>query len=361
MRYFRIKALKFILGCGSFFSLLVCYGQKPEPKLKESFISKNLDFKGVALEDSDYTLWGCAPIQDEEGKTHLYVARWPEKNVDPAWRKSSEIAHYVSDAPEGPFLFSDVALKGTGIDTWDKFAPHNPEIKKVGNRYVLLFIANSDYVQPPHPSNQRIGMAISDSPYGPWKKVGGNGQILSADNPEKWNYQSANGVANPAFLPFEGKYFIYFKTRQGSGPLRYGLAIASNLEGPYEITDTPVTANKGVLEDGTVFYHDGFIYLLTTDNHGENTGIVGGGTLWKSKDGIHFRLEDAAIGYDRLPQYYAPYDEEKVVKVYGADPKLERPKILLQDDKPKYLYGPGGWNIYGGERTVVYVFKINDN
>ena len=112
----------------------------------------------------------------------MFIARWPEKNVDLAWRKSSEIAHYVSDKPEGPFVFSDVAIKGTGEDTWDKYAPHNPEIKKVGDTYVLLYIANTNYKQPPHPSNQSIGMARSKSPYGPWKKVGKDGQILNAND-----------------------------------------------------------------------------------------------------------------------------------------------------------------------------------
>lgn len=348
-----------LLLLGSFVAVPDCAGQKFETKLNESFISENLEFKGIALEEDDYTLWGAAPIQDEKGKTHLFVARWPESNVDPAWRASSEIAHYVSDSPEGPFVFSDVALRGTGRDTWDKYAPHNPEIKKVGNLYVLLYIANTDYRQPPHPSNQSIGMVVSKSLDGPWRKVGNEGRILSADNADTWNYRSGNGVANPAFLPFDGKYFLYFKTREKKGALRYGLAVASNLEGPYEISDTPVTANKGVLEDGTVFRYDGFIYLLTTDNHGKNTGIVGGGTLWKSEDGIHFRIEDATIGYQRLPYYDAGYDEEKVVKIYGADPKLERPKILMQNGRPTYLYGPSGWNIYGGDRTVVHVFKIN--
>ena len=113
-----------------------------------SFIARNLEYKGVAVQDDNYTFWGCAPIQDQDGKTHLFVARWQEKNVNPAWRKSSEIAHYVSDSPEGPFVFSDIALKGTGKDTWDKYAPHNPEIKKVGKQYVLLYIANTDCRQP---------------------------------------------------------------------------------------------------------------------------------------------------------------------------------------------------------------------
>jgi len=336
----------------------IAVGQHKKDTAEMSFIAKNLEWKGVAIQDDNYTIWGCAPIQGEDGKTHLFAARWPEKNVDPAWRKSSEIAHYVADTPEGPFTFSDVAIKGTGKETWDKYAPHNPEIKKVGDKYVLLYIGNTDYHQPPHPSNQSTGMAISTSPYGPWKKVGKDGQILNSEDSTKWNYKSRNGAVNPAFLEMNGKYYLYFKT-SGKDGLKYGLATATNLEGPYTITDKPVTSNEGTLEDGTVFYYQDHVYLLTTDNHGKNTGIKGGGTLWKSKDGINFNLEDTTVGYNTLPSYYKGYDPDKNIKIYGGDPKLERPKILMIDGKPAYLYGPSGWNFFGGDRTVCHVLKIN--
>ena len=80
----------------------------------------------MAIEETNYTIWGASPIM-AGGKFHLFAARWPEANVDPAWRKSSEIAHYVSDQSEGPFHFQEVVLKGTGrTGEWDAFAPHNP-------------------------------------------------------------------------------------------------------------------------------------------------------------------------------------------------------------------------------------------
>ncbi len=212
---------------GQIFVVESC-AQKASKSAPLSFIAKNLEWKGVAVEDSNYTVWGCAPIEGEDGKIHIYASRWPEKNVDPAWRKKSEIAHYVSDDPEGPFKFSDIVLQGTRHDTWDKYAPHNPEIKKVGDQYILLYIANTDYHQPPHPSNQNIGMALSNSPYGPWKKVGQTGQIIDANDPAKWNYQSSNGAVNPAFLVKDGRYYVYFKST-GKNGLQYGLAISDQL------------------------------------------------------------------------------------------------------------------------------------
>jgi hypothetical protein len=289
---------------------------------------------------------------------HLFVARWPcELKVDPGWRSHSEIAHYVGEDPEGPFAFSDVALTGTGGDTWDRHGTHNPAIHKVGERYVLLYIGNDDPNQPPHPSNQCIGMAVSGSLYGPWKRVGEDGKILAPpENDRYWNHQAGNGVNNPAFLQHpEGGFFLYFKSEDA----KMGLAIAEHLEGPYIQLPFPVTANKQRIEDGYAFPYEGKIALLTTDNH----GIIeeGGGLLWTSSDGIHFM--DYQQGFKRINDYTA-VDMTKVAVHYGPGgrkyAKFERPQVLMIDGRPAYLYAPSGTHIYGGDCTVSYVLRNRD-
>ncbi len=149
-------------------------------------------FLGPAIQEKGYHIWCTSPIMDENGRVHLFASRWPKEfGVDPGWRSHSEIAHYVGDKPEGPFQFSDITLKGTNLDTWDRHGMHNPVIYKVENRYVLLYIANNDYHQPPHPANQNIGMAVSKSLYGPWEKVNVNGLILTPpSSPQYWNYKT---------------------------------------------------------------------------------------------------------------------------------------------------------------------------
>ena len=121
---------------------------------------------------------GCIADSRRGRQGASFVGRWPEPNVDPAWRKSSEIAHYVGDKPEGPFKFHDVALRGTGTNTWDKFAPANPEVRKFGDTYALLYIANNDYHQPPHPAISELAWRCRKSLDGPWRKVGRDGLIL---------------------------------------------------------------------------------------------------------------------------------------------------------------------------------------
>ncbi len=314
------------------------------------------EFKGIAVQEPGYHIWCTSPIEDENGKIHLFVSRWPKKyGVDPGWRSLSEIAHYIGNGPEGPFRFSDITLAGTGKETWDKYGMHNPSIHKVGDQYVLLYIANNDFHQPPHPSNQQIGMAVAKSLDGPWIKVNGDGKILSPpQNTDYWNFKAKNGVNNPSLLPYKGGFFLYFKSQDA----KMGLAIAENITGPYVQLPFPVTANNRRIEDGYAFVYNDQICLLTTDND----GIVkkGGGLLWKSDDGIHFNNYEA--GFLLINEYITDNSLLKPKWYYGSKDKMkfERPQLLLKYGKPAWLYVAAGCNIYGGESTVSYVLKYKD-
>ena len=322
--------------------------------------ASRLEWTGTKIEDKNYTIWGSSPVLGDDGKVHVFVARWPEKNVNPAWRESSEIAHYVAETPEGEYLFSDVTVKGSGVEgAWDRYAPHNPEIRKYGDRYVLLYIANSDFKQPMHPKNQSTGMLTSKSPYGPWEKAGKNGLILSPELfPDSWVAKSQNGMVNPTMMKVGNKYHIYFKVRINNHS-EFGVAISDSIEGPYKVYDKPITDNKTSIEDATAFEMNAKYYLVTTDNHGQNTGIRGGGILWESTDGINFSLEKSSLAYELIPAYYKDYSLENVKKIYGGDPKFERPKFLIIDGTPAYFFAPSGWNLEGKDRTVCHVLKIS--
>jgi len=328
-------------------------------KVPESSLARALVWQGIAIEEPNFTIWGASPVV-ADGKFHLLAARWPEANVDPAWRKSSEIAHYIADKPEGPFRFQSIVLQGTGrTGEWDAFAPHNPEIQKFGDTFALCYIANSDFHQPPHPLNQQVGMVVSKSVNGPWKKVGKDGLILGPSADPK-HFSHGKQIVNPALLKIGDKFHIYFKTGgQVRGTTVYGLAIADELTGPYRMLDDPLTSNGVTIEDGSAFQWDGKVCLLTTDNHGKVTGVRGGGALWVSEDGIHFKPEWTQLGFDLIPRYYADYDPARVIRVYGSDPKFERPKVLCLGGRPAWLYAPSGWNVTGGQRTVSHVLKIN--
>lgn len=319
---------------------------------KASF-ADHWQFIGIAVKEPGYHIWGTSPLVEETGKVHLFVARWPKKyGVDPGWYTHAEIAHYVGERPEGPFDFSEVVLSGTGRDTWDRYAASNPTIHRAGDHYVLLYIANNDPHRPPFPSNQCIGMVTSKSLYGPWEKVKGDGRILNPpDNPAYWNYRAANGVVNPALLPYQGGFFLYFKSEDA----RMGLAVSEKLTGPYQQLPFSVTKNKRAIEDGYAFLYKDRICLLSTDNN----GILerGGGILWRSEDGVSFHEYEQ--GYKRINEYVKPENLKNPKWHYGPGDvmKFERPQVLMIKGAPSYLYVASGCNIYGGDTTVSYVLK----
>ena len=120
-------------------------------------------YTGIAIEEPGYTVWGTSPIVGDDGKIHLFAARWPaELKVDPGWRSHSEIAHYVGSSPEGPFHFSDIALKGSGNETWDKFGAHNPALfQHPGGGFLLYFKSEGG----------KMGLAIARQIEGPYVQL----------------------------------------------------------------------------------------------------------------------------------------------------------------------------------------------
>ena len=347
MREFKILSMKHLLAM---LTLTLIFANVHAQNSKT--FADHFKYTGIAVEEPGYVVWGASPIIGPDGKIHLFVERWPGSTVEPGWRTHSEIAHYIGENPQGPFVFSDVALTGTGKDTWDKIAVHNPTIHRVGNQYVLLFIGNNNGNTPPHPANQCIGMAVSESLYGPWKRLGTDGLILPPPtNPEYWNYKAKNGVNNPAFLQHpDGRFFLYFKSEGG----KMGLAIADNLEGPYIQLPSPVTKNDQAVEDGYAFFYEGKICLLTTDNH----GLIekGGGILWKSQDGIQF--EEKEQGFYPVIKYLGKNKLKNAKNHYAGNiKKFERPQLLLINGKPEWLYVTSGYHFFGGKSPVNYVMN----
>lgn len=333
----------------------------PQHVETSSWFSNALEFKGIAVQDDNWQIWGCSPIMSDDGKIHLFAARWPAKTGRDGWYTHSEIAHYVGDSPEGPFEFSDEVLKGTGTDTWDKYAPHNPTIHKIDSTYVLVYIANTGTKE--RPANQKIGMITSKSLYGPWEKVGNDGLILSPPSDSTfYNYGAGNGVNNPAFMQHsDGRFFLYFKSNDMRFNDRWkpmmGLAIADKLEGPYKQLPLPITKNDRAIEDGYTFQYNGKIYLVTTDNHGMIE--KGGGLIWESEDGLDF--SNAKQAFKKLAYYFGgtlPNTANETIGDMGN--KFERPQVLMIDGKPSWLYVPSGTNTDGGKGSACYVLKIKE-
>ncbi|CAA6676330.1 MULTISPECIES: glycoside hydrolase family protein [unclassified Lentimonas] len=310
-----------------------------------------LEYVGIAVEEPDYHVWGASPVVGPEGRTHLFVARWPISEGFGAWLTHCEIARYVSDSPEGPYEFKEVIVVGSGAATWDHQSPHNPNVQKIGDRYTLTYIANAGGKGKSRVVSQRIGMMISDHPAGPWTKVGEDGLLLAPpEDPSIWSCGSVVGVNNPAlFAHPDGRFFLYYKAMKKGDVRRMGVAIADKVEGPYVFHAEPLTSNDSEIEDGYAFYENGKVYLLTTHNEG------GSGYLWESVDGIHFK--EPILGFDQLSHYLPAKELKGAKKLRGH--KFERPQVLLQDGRPTHLFVASGSNFNGGSGSYSCVLRVN--
>lgn len=329
--------------------------------LVPSAISDQWKFIGEAINEPGYDIWGSSPIRDEKGNIHVFCARWSSDTpFKTAWRFKSEIAHYTSKKPEGPFRFVEVVGKGKDNNTWNSVGFHNPNIKKIDNKYVIVYIANDGVKE--HGSNQRIGMLVSDDINGPWVETPNTNEPLLSPPTDNtiWCYNSGVGVNNPSILKHpNGKYYLYFKAMSGrrpEGKISMGLAISNKLEGPYTIQPNPITANKVGIEDGYVFSWRSHICLLTTDNHGILES--GGGLLWVSKDGRNFNPEPFS-GFHNFGKFYLKDNISEIANVrYHNAVKFERPQLLMDaNNEPEYLYCPSGVAIDGSDGTNSYVLK----
>ena len=350
LRYFFIAAVT--LGFSSF-----APGKTASPTDNEApeSLADDWELVGEAINEPGYDVWGSSPIRGADGRIHLFCARWTGKiPFNRAWRTHSELAHYVAEKPEGPFKFVEVVAT-RAESGWNSGGYHNPNIKKIGDRYALVFITNDK--AKPHPASQAIGMLIADSLDGPWKAVPESGPLIAPpEDPDHWCFKSRNGVCNPALLAHpDGRYFIYLKVRPGAqGHSTMGVAIAKKLEGPYIIQPNHITANDKVIEDGYAFVWRKHICLLTTDNHGMLE--EGGGLLWYSKDGVQFEDKPLA-GFHNFAKHYFPRGVPKAAKKHYGKAKFERPQVLLENGEPAWLYVPSGVAMDGSDGTNCYVLK----
>ena len=334
-----------------------------------------LEYRGVAVKTKDTHVWGTSPIIGPDGKVHLYVAQW-QRPVDnkfsgntkdgerSTWYISSQIAHYVGDSPEGPFTFLRMAVP----DQDGNFnAPHNPTIKYIDGKYVLLFIVNNGGA-----GGQRIIMYTADDLSDNWqpaKEAEPDGTILrKSTDSGVWDHVAMLGNSNPTLVKHNGTYMLYFKgvipvpraNKRADGKIKrtwaYGVALSNQLEGPYTKQPNRLIDSYDPMEDAYAFSYKDRVWMFFRDMAGKKGG---GGMVLNSKDGIKFDYDDATVGFHHLAHYIG--NEELAKRFVYRGPKhghLERPQVLFVDGKPAYLYAASGMGFPEAYGCCSYVFKM---
>ncbi|WP_372845621.1 glycoside hydrolase family protein [Pontiella sp.] len=279
--------------------------------------------------------WGMAPIYDEAGRLHIFNSVIPK---DGSWIRNSKIVHWVADGLEGPYT-----LLGN-VFASDDASYHNPQISKVGDTYVLVFLLNR--YNDENGSMQEVGLATAKSLDGPWTESPLNPVI-----PASGTLNGANIIhaSNPTFVTTpEGKYRIYYKVMTDKNPAKKGFreiafAESSKIEGPYvNFEGNPVISYQDKqldIEDPYAFYYKGRYYMIVEDRRGVKDMLEGKpmpegkiknggyrpGLIYQSKDGIDWGIPK--VGYLTNELYFG-----------DTLARSERPSILWKDGRPECLF-----------------------
>lgn len=360
-----MKYQLYVLLCFVLFKSPV-FAQKIENLKELKLESKNELFHRLgkapltpAFESEGYWVWGSSVVKGEDGKYHMFVSRFPKSlPFHPGWMVASEIVHAVSDTPAGPYQFSEVSLPARGAQYWDGRSTHNPRILKYNHKYYLIYMGSTHpFVEPTYDeltlsspwcivgrSNKRIGLAVADSPYGPWKRF--DEPILKTKANTFYSFLTSN--PSP-ILQEDGSVLMIFKGRAHTENGKYskmslGIAYAPSIEGPYTVlnNDRPIfeVNGQGEAEDPFLWKDKRGYHAIFKDHVSKFTGERGGGVMAHSTDGIHWTIDKDPKAYSRTVEW-----EDGTVEMQG---QLERPFLLIEDGKVTHAFfatmnGPGGF------------------
>ena len=303
------------------------------------------------FEDPDYYVWCGTMVRDDAGKCHLFYSRWKRHLGFYAWVSHSEIAHAVSDNPLGPYRPKDVALPPRGKEFWDGLCTHDPTVMRFGSKYYLYYMGDTadysmgDAPDPAvmktqrwvHRNNQRVGVAVADSPDGPWKRMD---QPLVAPTP---GFYDALCCTDPTVTARPGGgYVMVYKAVGDKDPLPFGgpvvliAATSDSPTGPFMKQPEPVFAKEGVkfaAEDPFIWSDDKRCWAIIKDQGGYYTDQGGKGrslVLFESPDGLQWKL--AEHPFITTPEVtWADGRHQKLAQ-------LERPQIWLENGLPAILF-----------------------
>ena len=158
------------------------------------------------------------------------------------WYSKGRVAHgydatvWYATSPEGHvWAEQGEALPRGPQGSWDAQSVFTPNILEAEGKYWLFYTAvpkpftNAGNKVTP----SAIGIAVANSPDGPWQKLGTNPVLRTSNDPDKFDSMR---VDDACLIVRQRRYWLYYKGRQWNntpGNTRMGVAIAEKPEGPY--------------------------------------------------------------------------------------------------------------------------------
>lgn len=310
---------------------------------------------GSGFSMDGYWIWDGSVIKGEDNRYHMFASRWPQKfPMHPGWLIASEVVRASCDTPDGTYQFEEVVLPARGPQYWDGRATHNPQITKIGSKYVLYYTGMTHpFNEPELPlsyhdprvlisrSNKRTGIAVSDSIFGPWHRFD---KPLIDTRPDKYdNFLISN--ATPCCCP-DGRMLVIYKSLEymetpfdcpqdykktvHKGMQKLGAAIADRFDGDYtqNRSDLPIIDHD--VEDPFIWHDTDGFNMMAKDMNGQFCGEVMGGIHGLSSDGLRWEFKKNNLFYSRKILW-----SDGITREMG---NLDRPFILFEDGKPTYVF-----------------------
>ncbi len=298
-----------------------------------------------------WSVWGGSLVKGEDGLYHMFYSRW-ETDLGWAWVTDSEIAHAVSESPFGPFEFRDVALPPRGAEYWDGLCTHNPTIHKFDGKYYLYYMGNTgdgvvtgtpgkEKLNWTHRNNQRIGVAVADSPDGPWQRFD---EPLIDVSPDEEAIDSLM-TSNPSITRRpDGGFLMVNKVvgrkrpLPGGGPVLHAVATSDGPTGPFMKHPEPVFEVPGdpfPAEDPYIWYQAEHYWAVVKrlqkalDPHNGRRVSFFSLKLFRSRDGLEWHAARDAHVTDRTLHW-----EDGTIQQLTH---LERPQLYIEDGRPVAL------------------------
>lgn len=190
---------------------------------------------------------------------------------------------WYATSPDGRLWTEQgMALAKGEPGSWEGASVFTPNILVAVGRYWLFYTGTSRPFRKPFIPDSKIGVAVADSPDGPWERVAENPVLR---NGEKRDAFDSHLVDDACLIVREGKYWLYYKGRQlGKSPkqTQMGLAIAHQPQGPYikHEANPVIPGNHEVL----VWPHgNGVAAMIGTTGPSAITN-----SILHAEDGLHF-------------------------------------------------------------------------
>ncbi|QBG46865.1 hypothetical protein EGM51_05435 [Verrucomicrobia bacterium S94] len=258
-----------------------------------------------------YGVW-CPSVIKVGDTWHMFCSRWKKGTH---WGRS-HIIRATSKSLFGPYEFRETVMDGPGFPyAWGKRGLHNPKIMKVGDKFLLHFLAMSGSRGPA----KTTGFALADSITGPWEVV--DHVVLPCSNAALWVHEDGRAYA-------VGKDNM----KVGDKVIRTLKAYrADSYLGPYtEVGDGENRLPYGFEhEDPTIWWANNQYNVILTDWQGNVTGEQKSVIYFTSKNGIDYKLFSPQAVWRRSEPFPMIRKSGGVADEQLA--QIERPEVVLND------------------------------